>query len=233
MTDARLKQTERLEVFRLITDAGFDPADFTWSQKQDHESFRSNMGGGDEVIVSVLFHTPTAYYMRFGAFANEFSPGVKRRVEYDEHDLTWATRIRGCKTWLKELRKEVDAPDLWAALGKERSLSDAASSSLENGPFTPTELGQITGALNELKHYILAVHSVQGEQTEFMERQFRYLAEAATRVGRKDWLLLLYATLVNQILTVALPPEKAQSLLQLAGTLLHGLWDKALGLLTQ
>ena len=79
----------------------------------------------------------------------------------------------------------------------------------------------------------LAVPSAQREQTEFMEGQFRYLAEAATRVGRKDWLLILYATLVNQILTNALPSENAQSLLHLAGTLLHGLWDKAIGLLTQ
>lgn len=33
--------------------------------------------------------------------------------------------------WLKRIKAEVEAPDLWAAIGEGRLLSDAASSVLE------------------------------------------------------------------------------------------------------
>ena len=61
--------------------------------------------------------------------------------------------------------------------------------------------------------------------------QFRYLADALERVGRKDWLLMLYATLINTAVAAALPPEIIHGLLRLAGTLLQGLWAQAQNLI--
>lgn len=125
------------------------------------------------------------------------------------------------------MKQEADAPDLWEAVAKERELSSAAASSIENSPFTPTERGTIQQSLDEMKAYVLAGNQFQVEQAKFVEYQFRYLSEALERVGRKDWLLILYATLVNTAVSVALPPENVHGLLRLAGTLLQGLWTQA------
>lgn len=231
MTDARLKQTERLDVFHLVTNAGFDSADFKWEEKRDHESFRSNMGGGDEVAVSVLRHTPTDYYMRFGAFANEFSPGTSTRIDHDKHEGTWKTRIRSCTTWLKELRKEVEAPDLWASVGQERALANAAASEgVDNNPFTPVERQIISASLNEIKTTLLSMQQFDSRQSAIIDNQFKYLDEAGQRMGRKDWLMLSFGTIVTVIVALSLTQEQGNGILRQAGTLLHQLWDGMLAL---
>jgi hypothetical protein len=231
VTDARLKQTERADVFHLVTNAGFDAADFSWEEKRDHESFRSSMGGGDEVAVSVLRHTPTDYYMRFGAFANEFSPGSNTRIDHDAHEGTWKTRIRSCTTWLKELRKEVEAPDLWAGVGQERALANAAASEgVDNSPFTATEKEYVFGSLKEIKATLLSMHEFDIRQAAIADRQFKYLGEAVDRMGKKDWLNLTFSNLVTVIVGLSLTRPQGNELLRLAGSLLHKLWDGMLAL---
>ena len=39
--------------------------------------------------------------------------------------------------------------------------------------------------MNEIRAYVIATHELQGEQAEYVTRQFDYLKEAAKRVGRK------------------------------------------------
>jgi hypothetical protein len=229
--DARLKQTERSEAFHLVTGAGFNSAAFTWEEKRDHESFRLAMGGGDEVGVSILRHNPTDYYMRFGAFGNEFSPGVNTRVEYDRHDGTWNARIRSCSTWLRELRTEVEAPDLWASVGQERALANAAASErMNNNPFTATEKEYIFGSLEEIKATLLSMQQFDIRQAAIVDGQFQYLGEAVNRMGKKDWLNLTFSNLVTVIVGLSLTQAQGSALLRLAGTLLHQPWDGMLAL---
>jgi len=226
MTDARLKQTERSEIFHLVSGAGFDPADFTWEEKRGNESFRASMGGGDSVAVSVLLHTPTEYYFQFGAFANEFSPALGKRVDLDKHDGTWKTRIRACATWLKELRKEVDVPDVWRSVGPERTLATVvASEGLDNSPFTTVETQHITNALDEIKKSLFSMRQFDNRQAAIIDNQFKYLGEAADRMGRKDWLMLSFGTFVTVIVALSLTQEQGNGLLRLAGVLLHQLWE--------
>lgn len=231
MTDARLKQTERSEVFHLVTSAGFDPADFGWEDKRDFESFRSSIGGGDEVAVSVLRHNPTGYYLRFGAFANEFSPGVNKRINHDKHDGTWKDRIRSLATWLNELRREVEAPDLWASVGQERALANAAASEgVDNNSFNPSEKQLISASLNEIRSTLLSMRQFDSRQTAIIDSQFKHLDEAAQRMGRKDWLMLAFGAMVTMIVALSLTPEQGNGLLRLAGSLLHQLWEGMLAL---
>ncbi len=227
MTDARLKQTERSLVFHLVSEVGFDPTEFTWDEKRDHESFRSNMGGGDQVAVSVLRHRPTEYYMRFGAFANEFSPGISTRVDYDNHDGTWKTRVRSCVNWLRELRKEVDVPDLWGTIANEKALPMAASAIIDNRLFTPAEHNLILAKLDEIKAYLRDGQDFTTEQAKVVEREFAYLRESSERLGRKDWLNSLLGGVVGMAIGLALDPQKARGLLGLAGSAFQSLWNVA------
>jgi hypothetical protein len=231
MTDARLKETERLEVFHLVTGAGFDSADFAWTEKRGYESFRSSMGGGDDVTVSVLLHNSTDYFMRFGAFANEFSPGVEARVDHAEHDSTWATRIQACKPWLVELRKEVDCPDLWAMAQQGRVLSDAATGDTTNLPFTPAEIAGIFTRLEELKRFLITSQQFHARESAIIDAQFRYLRDSSERMGRKDWFNIAFSVLISVVVSVALPPENAKALLEMAGALFGGLIQSARALL--
>ncbi len=200
--------------------AGFDAADFEWSEVDLGESY---MGGVTLYSVSCLTHPSTEYYFVFGESSVKCSPGRRSKVEREYKVDSWNVKFDNFRVWLQSLRHEVDAPDLWAEVGKEREVSDAASSMVENLPFTPSEQKQILGALTEIKHYLLTIRDTQTEQRQFIEGQFAYLIDAANRLGRKDWLNILVSTLFSTAFNLALPPENVKGMMQLAAANLQWL----------
>jgi len=71
----------------------------------------------------------------------------------------------------------------------------------------------------------LLVHVGQStERQEFVEQQFKILQDAATKFGRKDYLMLLYTTIIGIATTVRIPShflaQILQPLTELVGNLL-------------
>lgn len=154
------------------------------------------------------------------------SPAPEGRVVVAPHQNNWELKKRGATLWLEQLKKEVDAPDLWATIGQEKALSTAASSAnLDNRPFTAAEQSLIATKLDEIKGYLLESQEFAAEQAENVERQFAYLGESSRRLGRKDWLNALIGALVSQAINLAVPPEVAQALLVMAGHSFQSLWN--------
>jgi hypothetical protein len=227
-TDATLTKLQKNAVLEAIQKFQFDPAEFDWAEVVSEEWAATSKF---HYMASNLVHRGTGYYITFGGVSQICSPGHGRKVESERHSNIWENQMRRLEEWLYRLRKEVDAPDLWAAVGKERELSEAASSHLENKPFTVAEKSEIAAKLGELKHYLLSGQQFQIAQTKYIDEQFRYLRESSERLGRKDWLNIAFSTLINLAVTLALPPERATGLLQLAGSLLKSLWHEVHGLL--
>ncbi len=229
MTDATLRRTEKNHVLLLIEQYDFDPSEFEWTQDDAVETqYRQEYYGR----ISVLIHRPTNFYCKFGRIRITFSPGARFRVESQVHQAVWSLKLDFVRTWLAELRKEVDAPDLWATIGQEKALSTAAASAdLDNRPFTAAEQKLIATKLDEIKAYLLDGQEFAAEQGAAIDREFAYLKEAAERMGRKDWLNILLGGLFGLAVSLALEPEKARGLLRLAGTVFQSLWGMAQGVL--
>jgi hypothetical protein len=213
------------DVFRLLKQSRFDPSEFEWQEadvvEQRNKLFIS-------AHVSTLVHSPTNFSCRFGPVLIRLSPGPELRVENHFHRNEWDVKLRLVETWLSELRKEVDAPDLWATIGQEKALSTAASSvNLDNRPFTAPEQRLIATKLDEIKAYLLEGQEFAAEQGAAIDREFAYLKEAAERMGRKDWLNILLGGLFGLAVTLALEPEKARDIMRLAGTVFQSLWGMA------
>jgi hypothetical protein len=122
--------------------------------------------------------------------------------------------------------------DLWVAVVEENVLSATASSAgLDNRPFTATEHVLIATKLDEIKAYLLDGQQFAAQQTEFLHERFEYFRESSTRMGRKDWLMVLYGGLITVVVGVALAPDAARSLLRLAATAFQSLWGTTQGLL--
>jgi hypothetical protein len=229
MLDVRLKKTEKSEIFLLVQESGLNPTDFTWTDE------RSNECEGIEAVqfmISVLTHRPTEYFCEFGGYRIQYSPGRQQRVQSERHHSSWADKRGAAQLWLAELRKEVDAPDLWASIGQEKALSTAAASAdLDNRLFTAAEQSLIATKLDEIKAYLLEGQQFAADQAEAIEREFAYLKESAERMGRKDWLNILLGGLFGLAVTLALDPEKARELMRLAGAVFQSLWGMAQGVL--
>ena len=81
-----------------------------------------------------------------------------------KHHDNWSEKRDAAKLWLRELGKEVDAPDLWATIGQEYALSTAVSATLDNEPFTAAEQYLIATKLDEIKGHILEGQQFAADQ---------------------------------------------------------------------
>lgn len=174
-------------------------------------------------MISQVRHGPTGYYFMFdfqnGAHFCEFSPG-EDTVEVLAFPEVWSRQFACASNWLAFLKREVDAPDLWAAIGKEKQLvSDAARSDDDNKPFTIEEQKRIREGIEELKTYVLTTQSLIGEQARFVTTRLDYLAQASERLGRKDWISIAVGVVASIAVGIVLPSEAARELLRMAGAL--------------
>ena len=64
-------------------------------------------------------------------------------------------------------------------------------------------------------------------QADLIDNQFAYLDAAANRMGRKDWLHVCYAVLINIGTGLALESENFRALLRSANTALQYIWTNA------
>ncbi len=194
--DVTLRVTERNNVLQLIESSGFDPADFEWSQADQ----TARQGRLSHIFrVSVLTHKRSGYYIVFGGISTTMSPGINQKVEAHEDMGQWGLKQSYCGYWLQELRKEVETPDLWASVGQERALANAAASEgVDNKPFTPVERQIISASLKEIKARLLSMQQFDSRQAAIIDNQFKYLDEAGQRMGRKDWLMLSVGTMVTE-----------------------------------
>ena len=202
VVDATLTKIQKNYVFNRIREYCPPPSHFQWTEREQKE-FKATAYW--PYRVSVLTHFPTGYYCIFGAQAVTTSPGKNRKVEDLRHEDDWQKQTDTCITWLVRLKKEVDAPDLWATIGQEKALSTAAASTdLDNRPFTAAEQSLIATKLDEVKAYLLEGQQFNKEQAEFVESEFAYLRQSAARFGRKDWLRVLLGVLIGQAINLHL-----------------------------
>jgi hypothetical protein len=133
----------------------------------------------------------------------------------------WATLPEKVRLWAEEVKHDVDTPDLWAELQREREiLTGARYEAVENTLFTPDEQAEIAKQLREIKEYVKKTYSLSSEQMSRVEARLEEAEAATRRIGRKDWLLLLCGVMFTVIVTDLVPPEAVQHILAMA---LHGL----------
>jgi len=227
-TDATLTTRERNRILELVNEYGPPPTEFQWSEKRQEEWSGAHSA---TYRVSVLTHRPTGYYCIFGAHTVTVSPGWSRKIQWIGHEDSFGIKEDFCAKWLVLAKAEAETPDLWASIIDEKSLSKAASSTVDNQPFTLSEQNLIATKLDEIKGHILEGQGFAADQAEFVEERFAYFKESSTRMGRKDWLNVLYGGLITVIVGVALAPDVAKSLLRLAATAFQSLWGMAQGYL--
>jgi hypothetical protein len=138
---------------------------------------------------------------------------VQERTELSQYRL-----MQQVELWLAAVKADIETPDLWAELQRDAELFQAATDeAIENTPFTSAEQEEIAGQLRELRDHVSRAHSPSESQMRLLDERLDYLAAAAGRVGRKDWLFMVAGVMLSYALEAALPPEAARDIL---GTLL-------------
>ena len=115
------------------------------------------------------------------------------------------------RPWLKEVKLDLETPDLWAELQSEAKLLEFDSGdSAENTPFTSDEQEEIARRLQELAANAKSTYSLSEAQMRVLNEKINYLIDAASRLGRTDWRGVLVGTMLSFVLSAALPPDTAR-----------------------
>jgi hypothetical protein len=216
--DATLTKTEKNRLLPLIEKCGFDPGVFEWKEVVSEEQVSVS---STTFRISQLFHRSTGYYFNFGGCNDKWSPGVDRKVAEWPHDTDWKIRINSFEHWLKRLREEVGAPDLWAVVLQDRDFMRlTAVMDAGNTMFTEPEQRYISARLDEIRDFILAAAQLDDAQRQLVEAQTEYTNAATKRLGRIDWKNIFIAAFIglvpNLVSNGLFAPDRARELVHLA-----------------
>jgi len=199
-----LLKSQKNEVFRFLQEVGLEPANFSWTthQVQDITEPRLNYLDGK-------------YYFHFGESGNcIYSPGSKRIV----HEISvpfWHELTTWVRDWASSLKREIDAPDLWAEIEKYRAtLPLVTGEQLVNEPIPAYEAEEISEKLQLFADKIEEQFKLNEEQSQFVRNKLNYLADAAKRQPRRDWEFMFIGVFIGIAFQLALEPTKAQQFWQ-------------------
>jgi len=182
------------QVLEAIEGQALNPAEFDWD---DHEDI-------------CLRHRPSGASFAFGG-----SPGhyIIRYAAGDEPVLevskySWDAVTVSLGLWLGAVKRDVETPDLWAELRRQNELlAGAWEQAAENTPFTPEERDEIACRLKDLGEYVSRRYTLSDQQLASLELKLDELLDATHRLGRKDWRLVVIATMLGYVVVATLPQD--------------------------
>jgi hypothetical protein len=198
---SRLQKWKKNQIFEAIQTVGLDPKEF-------------ELEDGDLDVR--IKHKWSESCCIVGGDAGHY---VGRCIVGDAPDwpfekYSWEALIQRISSWLEEVKRDLDMPDLWAELQREAELFGANSDDVpENTPFTPDEQKKIAARLQEVSEHARLTYSLSGAQMRVLDAKLDYLINAAGRLGRIDWRNAVVGAILSTIFTAALPPEFARDIL--------------------
>jgi hypothetical protein len=208
-----MTKVQRNDIFRAVEAGGLDPSECEFT-----------FGGNS----AYLRHDPSKSTISIDGDGQDHYMG---RVEIGENKPEsygagdWDGVLPHIERWASEVKRyvEIDAeiPDLWEELRREKEfLADVQHNDTRNTPFTQAEQEQIVAQLQEIKKQVKEQFALSNEQMEQIEERLDEAAEAATRMGRKDWLIYFLGAITALIITATVVGGVGEQIITMV---IHGL----------
>jgi hypothetical protein len=169
-------------------------------------------------VTTSLRFLNSQYYFNFiedteyvGFYVN-YSPGQERVME-GTSNINWKIGFDHFVTWLTNLERELEAPNLWERFQVEIS-GIQLTSNFDSSKFTICEYEKVTQKLNLISERIKSIPFLANQQTEIIISLDR-LAESAKELNRFDWKNLFIGTIISIIIQLNVTPDNAAELWKL------------------
>jgi hypothetical protein len=230
-----LTKTQKNDVLARVRGAGLDPRDFVWVEQSSPA-----WSGWNGYQADTLVHKPTGYYcavfdppaavgamhlsdasipmLTAGPYVAAFEPthnGPRGRLV----GVSLNSVLTGIEVWLAVVKREHEAPDLWAELTATDAPLNVLILELDgpNAPFTQPERERLATSLDQIRDHLAALYDLTAEQIGVMNSGFAELRSASERLGKKDWKGILINWLLTIATTAGFTPEARQALFEVAG----------------
>jgi len=167
-----------------------------------------------KTITSLKFIN-SKYYFNFiedteyvGFYLN-YSPG-KELIKEATSNVNWNIGFDHFITWLSNLQRELQSPNLWERFQTEIS-GIQLSSNFDNSKFTISEYEKLTQKLNYISERVSTIPLLENQQNEIIISLER-LEELAKELNRFDWKNLFIGTILSIIIQLKVNPENATAL---------------------
>ncbi len=208
-----LLRSQRKQVFEILREAGLEPAEFSWSERQE---------AGGTIVVSRLDYRDPPYSFQFSWYELSswciLCPGRYRSMEY-EHPMNWKEQEASFRAWAQCLKRELESPDPWAEMAKYRiALNGEPSEAMLNEPISAYEADHIGERLLQLADQIERDMRLGDREATLVRGRFGYLAEAARRQRSRDWLYTALGVCITLAMGLGLNSDAMQVLWQQIGS---------------
>jgi len=217
-----LLKTQKNEALEFIKKWEFDPFNFTW--KIELSKMTANLE------VSVLLYNNTQFYFIFD-FRKEshtavYAPGNERWEKVDYNGV-WDIQLYSFEKWLENLKREIDAPDLWREVQKYQLPKDTRiDPNIKNDPFNAYQVNTIEIGLDRIRNYLtenISEDIKTKDNLEVINKKMDYLKGALIRQGRLDWFHTCIGLLITTAIELAFSPEKTKIIWDILKDTLSGI----------
>ena len=185
----------------------------------------------DDALPWRLTHMPSGAYLLIGGRHGEHElTGVVGDGPLREWTLyTWPSVLEKVKGWAREVKRDVDTPDLWGEVRRRQGvLTGTIYEESDNTPFTKAELVEIADKVQQIKEFV-KTQPISEARMLSAEAKLDYVLEASRRLGRKDWAIIFGGAIVSTIVADLLPREGLGDLLTMASHVLGHIFGGGAG----
>ena len=195
-----LQKWQRNVLFEAIQAVGLNPRDFDLTDSGTEVQIKHEWSKSIFIIGG-----------RPGHYVGRYVVGDGPDWPYDAY--SWQASTTRVSTWLQEVKRDLETPDLWAELRREVHLLGVGSNEVtDNTLFTQDEQKQIAEQLRGLAKHVSDASSLSEAQKQILNEKIDYLADSSRRLGRKDWLNIFIGVTLGYLLSTALPPDVARGI---------------------
>lgn len=123
----------------------------------------------------------------------------------------WLELLSSVTEWASQLATR----SIWKELAVDHGIPSASRASADNAPFTAPEREDIGKRLRQIPAQVKERFDLTDEQESHIEQKMDELIEASQRVGRKDWLVMVYGAAFSLIAADEVPPHVVQSIVSM------------------
>ncbi len=217
--DNLILNSQKKEVFDLITQFDLEPANFFWDEENSTYDYSLN--------VSCLRFADSIFFFKFDFVKNShyciYSP-AEDKIRVESHPGSWQLEVQYVIKWLSSLKREISIIDPWDEIEKYIPGENVDfKSEGANEPFTFSQVEHITKSLNKLKEEIDKNYTLNQEQAAIVQSKLDYLIDRAKNIGRLDWKNIFVSTIINIAFILAMDVEQAKLLWNLVKICFRGI----------
>jgi hypothetical protein len=211
----KLTKDQRNDVYRAVQAGGLEPTEFELREKDERgvRAALTHVASGSAIEIT------SSNGMSFSVECKIKDPGNPIREE-SLFFRPWQDALTMVKRGVGLIQSTPNAPDLWNELTQSRRITTAIDrAGLGDELFNAAELVEIGKRFEEIKSSVRAIGELSTGQIEGIEHRLDDLKEAGGRVGKRDWLVMLYGNAFAMLVNDAVPGHIVQTILNAA---VHG-----------